>query len=163
MLVLLAPKELGLSQKYGKKQGGYYLTPLRQAHQLLEARAGLLLQDDIPHMATHSDSIVATSHSSTHGMQTQIPIDKPAESILPSQETIQPSSFKDIPALPPPSPSSILQSSRPSEAIEINCNEEDSHQSDNSDSSIQASQPCQLPPLSIQAEHQVPYPFLLQQ
>ena len=91
MLTLLAPKELGLSQKYGKKQGGYYLTPLRQAHRLLEAREGFLLQDDIPHMATHSDPIVATSHSSTHGMQTQIPVDKPPESILPYEETIQPS------------------------------------------------------------------------
>lgn len=163
MLTILAPGELGtkLKQKYGKKQGGYYLTPVEEAHRLLATRATLTSQNDIPHTASHSDPFVPViSHSVTHGTPMQIPIDKPAESNphydslnlddslsnLPDQETlIQPSGSKDIPALLPPLPSSPKSSPRTNKTI---------HESDSSESSIQASQPC-LPSLPTQAGDQV--------
>ena len=79
MLAILAPMELGkqLKQQYGKKQGGYYLTPVEHAHRLLQTRATLSQNDD-QHTATPNDSVLPISHSvSATPMQT--PVDEPAK------------------------------------------------------------------------------------
>ena len=84
MLAILAPVELGekLKQKFGKKRGGYYLTPVEHAHRLIETRATLISQNKIPQTATRDDpSIVPITHS-TGAKPMQIPVDEPAESNL---------------------------------------------------------------------------------
>ena len=84
MLSILAPMELGtkLKQNNWKKQGGYYLTQDEHVHPLLETRATLILQNDIPDTANHNDHMVPMRHSVAHCATMQISVHKPAESNL---------------------------------------------------------------------------------
>lgn len=77
LMSLLAPRKLAmkLTQKYGKKKGGYYLTPAEHAKRLLETRATLdssplhvlQSQNAIHHTPAANDATLSVSHSITHG------------------------------------------------------------------------------------------------